>query len=315
MKFSRLHTLKEIAELLGAEAVGDPGHPVTGLNEIHCVEEGDVVFVDHPKYYGKALNCAATTVLINAKMQAPAGKALLVVKDPFSAFNRLITHFKPVYPPQKEMIAPSAKVGEDSVIMPGVFLGNGVTIGRGCLIHSGVVIYENCHLGDHVIIHSGTVIGADAFYFKKRESHFEKLISCGRVIIEDDVEIGALCSVDRGVTADTIVGRGTKIDNHVQIGHDTVTGEMCLMASQVGISGVVKVGNRVTIWGQAGVSSDITIADGAVVLAQSGVGMNLEAGKSYFGTPAGDAREKMRELAQVKRIPEILEKLKRLKAD
>lgn len=315
MRFPRTYTLYEIASLIGAKAVGKGSHAVTGLNEIHCVEPGDVVFVDHPKYYTKALFSAATTIIINNTVDVPEGKALLICEEPFTAFNRLIRHFKPGYPPQKELIASTARIGEGSRIFPGVFLGHNVVVGKHCVIHPGVVIYDDCVIGDQVILHAGTVIGADAFYYKRRADRFEKLISCGRVIIEDDVEIGALCSIDRGVTADTTIGKGTKIDNHVQIGHDTITGEMCLMASQVGIAGVVKVGSKVTFWGQVGISSDIKIGDQVTVMAQSGVGMDLETGKSYFGSPAGEAREKMRELSQIKRIPDILEKLRRLEED
>ena len=312
MKFPSPATLIEMATFLGCEFIGDPNHMIKGLNEIHCVEAGDLVFVDHPKYYEKALNSAATTVLINKKVDCPKGKGLLIHSDPFSAFNSIIARYHSPNLQQRGPISDSASVGKGSIIMPGVFLGNNVAIGNDCIIHPNVVIYGGCRIGDRVIIHGGTVIGADAFYFKKRENSFDKLLSCGRVLIEDDVEIGALCTIDRGVTDDTIIGRGTKIDNHVQIGHDTQTGELCLMASQVGISGVVKLGKRVTIWGQVGISSDVEIGDGATVLAQSGVGMNLEPGKSYFGSPAGEAKEKMREMAQVKRIPDILAKLREL---
>ncbi len=308
MKLPSPSKLKDIAALINCQYDGSDDHIITGLNEIHMVEAGDIVFVDHPKYYDKALNSKATTILINKKTECPKGKALLISDDPFRDYNKLVLHFQPVSYSMKQ-ISDSAKVGAGSVIMPGVYLGNNVTIGTNCVIHPNVVIYDNCHIRNNVIIHSNTVIGADAFYYKKRADKFDKMISCGRVVIEDDVEIGALCTIDKGVSGDTIIGAGTKIDNHVQIGHDTQTGKMCLMASQVGVSGVVKIEDGVTLWGQVGVKSDIHMGKGAVVLAQSGVGMDLEAGKSYFGTPAQDARTKMRELAAIKMLPDLMKKI------
>ena len=190
--------------------------------------------------------------------------------------------------------------------MPGVYLGNNVIIGDNCVIHPNVVIYDNCHLKNNVIIHANTVIGADAFYYKKRSDKFDKLISCGKVVIEDDVEIGALCTIDKGVSGDTVIGAGTKIDNHVQIGHDTIVGKMCLMASQVGVSGVVTIGDNATLWGQAGVRSDVTIGKGATLLAQSGLAENIPDGRTYFGTPAGEARAKMKEVVALKILPALI---------
>jgi UDP-3-O-[3-hydroxymyristoyl] glucosamine N-acyltransferase len=200
-------------------------------------------------------------------------------------------------------------VGKTSVIMPGVYLGNNVTIGENCVIHPNVVIYDNCHLGNNVIIHSNSVIGADAFYYKKRADYFDKMITCGRVIIEDDVEIGAMCTIDKGVSGDTKIGAGTKIDNHVQIGHDTQVGKMCLMASQVGVAGVVVIEDGVALWGQAGIRSDVRIGKGAVLLAQAGLGEDIPAGKTYFGSPAGEARTKMKEVAALKMLPSLIKKI------
>ena len=273
------------------------------------VEKGDIVFVDHPKYYTKALTSKATTILINKKVECPAGKALLISEDPFTDYNKLVRHFQPINYSQKQ-ISDNAKVGTNSVIMPGVYLGNNVTIGANCVLHPNVVIYDNCQLGNNVIIHAGTVIGADAFYYKKRPGFFDKMISCGRVIIHDDVEIGALCTVDKGVSGDTIIGAGTKIDNHVQIGHDTQVGKMCLMASHVGVAGVVTIEDGVTLWGQAGVRSDVKLGKGSVLLAQAGLGEDIPEGKTYFGSPAGEARAKMKEVAALKMLPDLIKKMK-----
>ncbi|TNF25943.1 MAG: UDP-3-O-(3-hydroxymyristoyl)glucosamine N-acyltransferase, partial [Bacteroidetes bacterium] len=195
--------------------------------------------------------------------------------------------------------------------MPGVFIGKNVTIGDHCIIHPNVTIYDGCRIGDHVIIHSGTVIGADAFYYQRRSTGYAKLHSCGSVRIEDHVEIGASCTIDRGVTSETVIGHGTKIDNMVQIGHDTVIGKNCLFASQVGIAGVVTVEDDVILWGQVGVQKDLTIGKGAVVLGQSGLAKSLEGGITYFGSPVREAREKMKELALIKQLPTIIKELRR----
>jgi len=309
MKFYRTHTLNEIAQLIDSEKVGKNDFPIYGMNEIHVVEAGDIVFVDHPKYYDKALDSAATIILINKKVDCPEGKALLISDDPFRDFNKLTEHFKP-FQSSSKAISDTAEIGEGTHIQPNVFIGNNVKIGRHCLIHPNVTIYDNCILGDHVIIHAGTVLGADAFYYKKRQDGFDKLKSGGRVIIEDNVEIGASCTIDKGVTGDTTIKKGTKIDNQVQIAHDTVIGEKCLIASHVGIAGCVIVEDEVTIWGQVGITSGVTIGKKAVISAKSGVSKSLEGGKSYFGIPADDFRTKYKEIAAIRKIPEILEKLK-----
>ncbi len=309
MKLSSPQKLKDIASIISAEFIGNAEHPVSGLNEIHMVEAGDIVFVDHQKYYDKALKSKATTILINKKVDCPEGKALLISEDPFRDYNKLVLHFhKQEY--STKNISESAKIGKGTIIMNGAVVGNNVSIGDNCVIHPNVTIYNNCIVGNNVIIHANTVIGADAFYYKKRPEYFDKMISCGRTVIHDDVEIGALCTIDRGVSGDTVIGQGTKLDNQIQIGHDTVIGKMCLIASGVGVAGVVVIEDNVTLWGQVGVRSDVRIGKGAVVLAQSGVGGNLEAGKTYFGSPAEEAKEKMKELVWIKRIPEIFANIK-----
>ena len=310
MKFPKQHTLKQIADLIGCDFVGDLNFPVLGMNEIHVVEAGDIVFVDHPKYYDKALNSAATIILINKKVDCPEGKALLVSDDPFRDFYTLTNHFKP-FQSANSAISASAKIGENTVIQPNCFIGHNVEIGKNCLIHANVSIYDDTVIGDFVTIHSGTVLGANAFYYKKRPDGYDRLKSGGRVVIEDHVDIGAACTIDRGVTADTRIGYGSKLDNQIQIGHDTVLGKKCLIASQAGIAGCVVVEDEVVIWGQAGVKSGITIAKGTELFAQSGLGHSTDANKAYFGSPAGEAREKFKELAYIRKIPEILKSIKK----
>ena len=308
MKFNRTHTLKEISQLIDSDRVGDDNFPISGMNEIHVVEAGDIVFVDHPKYYDKALASAATIVLINKKVDCPEGKALLISDDPFRDFNKLTQHFKPFESASKS-ISDSAQIGEGTVIQPNVFIGNNVIIGKNCLIHPNVTIYDNCILGNDIIIHSGTVLGADAFYYKNRPEGYDKLISGGRVIIEDHVEIGASCTIDKGVTGDTTIKEGTKIDNLVQIAHDTIIGKKCLIASQTAIAGCTVIEDEVVIWGQVGIVSGVRIGKGAVLLAKSGVSKNLEGGKTYYGVPCEEVRKKYREMAALKALPDIIRKV------
>ena len=309
MKFPVPQTLKQIATLIGCEYVGADDFPVLGMNEIHRVEEGDIVFVDHPKYYDKALKCKASVVLINKKVERHDGKALLISDDPFRDFNVLTRHFKP-FEKAVGSIAVSAVIGRNTLIQPNVFIGNNVVIGDDCLIHAHVAIYDNCIIGNNVIIHSGTVLGSDAFYYKKRPNGFDKLVSGGRVVLEDDVELGSLCTIDKGVTGDTTIGKGTKLDNQVHVGHDTVIGERCLIASQTGIAGCVVIEDEVTLWGQVGTNSGITIGKKAVIMGQTGVTKSVPGGKSYFGTPIEESREKLKQLAYVKQIPSLLKKMK-----
>jgi UDP-3-O-[3-hydroxymyristoyl] glucosamine N-acyltransferase len=309
MKFNTVQSLQEIANLLRCEFVGDKDFPVYGMNEIHVVESGDIVFVDHPKYYDKALQSAATIVLINKKVDCPEGKALLISDDPFRDFNTLTKHFRP-FQFSNVSISASAKIGQGTVIQPNTFIGNHVVIGENCLIHSNVSIYDHTVIGNNVIIHAGTILGADAFYYKKRPDGFDQLVSGGRVVIKDNVGIGALCTIDKGVTGDTTIGEGTKIDNQVHVGHDTVIGKKCLIASQTGIAGCVIIEDEVTLWGQVGTTSGITIGAKAVIMGQTGVTKSVEGGKSYFGTPIEESREKLKQLANIKKIPEILNKLK-----
>ncbi|MBD1262479.1 UDP-3-O-(3-hydroxymyristoyl)glucosamine N-acyltransferase [Maribacter polysiphoniae] len=309
MRFPSPHTLEQLATIIDCSYVGSPDFKVLGMNEIHVVQNGEIVFVDHPKYYDKALKSKASVVLINKDVACPEGKALLISDDPFRDFNKLSKFFRP-FQQSTLSISSSAKVGEGTIIQPNVFIGNNVTIGKDCLIHSNVSIYDNCVIGNGVTIHAGTVLGADAFYYKKRPEGFDKLISCGRVVLEDYVELGALCTIDKGVTGDTTIKRGTKLDNQVHVGHDTVIGELCLIASQTGIAGCVIIEDEVTIWGQVGTNSGITIGSKAVIMGQTGVTKSVPGGKSYFGTPIEESREKLKQLAYVKKIPEIIEKLK-----
>lgn len=302
MKFTTPQTLKGIAELLNVAFVGNPDFPVLGMNEIHVVEKGDIVFVDHPKYYEKALQSKATTVLINKEVECPAGKSLLISDDPFRDFNTLTKHFNP-FIAATASISTSALIGENTVIQPNVFIGNNVKIGKNCVIHSNVSIYDNCIIGDNVTIHANSVLGSDGFYYKNRPEGFDKLISGGRVVLESNVDLGASCTIDKGVTGDTTIGEGSKLDNQVHVGHDTLIGKKCLIAAQTGIAGCTVIEDEVTIWGQVGIISGLHIEKGTVIMAQTGVTKSLKKG-TYYGTPVKEYRQTLREsvyLSQVTR--------------
>ncbi|MFH0895648.1 MAG: UDP-3-O-(3-hydroxymyristoyl)glucosamine N-acyltransferase [Bacteroidota bacterium] len=308
MKLYPAQKLADLAAFLGSEYTGEPNFVISGINEIHGVEAGDLTFVDHPKYYKKALQSKATTILINTReLPCPEGKALIFSDDPFLAYMKLVHKFRP-FEASNKMISDKAEIGEGTIIQPGAFIGNNVKIGKNCLIHANASIYDHCILGDNVIIHSGTVIGADAFYFQKRADKIIKFESCGRVIIHDNVEIGACCTIDKGVSADTIIGEYTKLDNHIQIGHDTIVGKRCLMASAVVIAGVSCIEDDVIIWGKVAINKDLVIGKGAVILATSNVDKSLEGGKVYFGSPAVEARKKWKEIVSLKMMAEEYEK-------
>ncbi len=312
MKFPSPVSLQWIATLINAELLGNTTAFATGINEIHRVENGDLVFVDHPKYYETCLQSDASFIIINTKeISIPNGKALLVTPEPFEAYLKIVEHFRPFIPSQK-MISDSAIIGSQTIVMPNVFIGNHVSIGNNCIIHPNVTIHDYTVIGNNVVIQSGTVIGSDAFYYngkKNREIWFKKMKSCGNVIIEDNVEIGANCTIDRGVTHSTIIQKGSIIDNLVQLGHEVIIGKNCLIASQVGIAGATIVEDGVTLWGQVGVNKTIRIGAGAVAMGQAGITNSIAGNKVYMGTPAIDAGEKRREFVWIKRIPELWKKV------
>ena len=307
MKFPHPYSLKSITEMVNGSWYGNEHVVITGINEIHVVSDGDIVFVDHPKYYDKALQSEASVVLINNMAEIPTGKAIIVCEDPFDAFNIITNHFSK--PTNWKDSKP--EIGENTLISPGVHLGKNVKIGNNCCIHSGVVIYDNCTIEDDVTIHANCVIGADAFYYKTRDEKFDKMHTCGDVLIENNVELGALCSIDRGVTGTTKIGAGSKLDAQVHVGHDTSIGKKCLMAAQVGIAGCCVIEDNVTLWGQVGLASEVIIRSGAVVLGKGGIMGELEGNKTYMGAPAIEARAKWRELALIRKLPEIIEDLQR----
>lgn len=299
MRFQQPQTLRSISEITGAKMIGDENFPVLGTNEIHRVQNGEIVFVNHPKYYEKALNSAATIILIDKEVDCPPGKALLISEDPFRDFNKINTHFRRIFNFTKELH--DLEVGEGTQIHPSAVIGNEVRIGKNCLIFPHVVIGDYTVIGDNVTIQSGTVLGGDAFYYRKLDGNFDRLISIGNVIIENNVEIGNNCTIDRGVTDSTIIGEGSVLDNQIQIGHDTVIGKKCLIASQVGIAGCCILEDEVTVWGQVGMASGVRVASGTVLLGKTGVNKDLKKG-TYFGPLAEEFKEFLKKEIKLKNL-------------
>lgn len=301
MKLKQPHTVAEIAKLIDVPFIGNRNQLVTGINEIHRVEVGDLVFVDHPKYYQKALKSAATIILIDQEVDCPEGKSLLISKNPFDDYNRLTKYFSP-FKPQSGMIGEDCEIDHSALIYPNVFIGHRVRIGSNVTIHPGCYIGDDTVIEENVIIGPNSVLGHYAFYYKQKPEGRERMHSCGNVWIERDVEIGALCSIDAGVSSTTRIGAGTKIDNQVHIGHDTIVGKNCLIAGHTGIAGCVTMEDNVILWGQVGVASNIILGEGAVVLAQSGITKDLKPGVTYFGSPAGEVKEKFKEMVAIRQL-------------
>lgn len=300
MTFKSPQSLKTIAELINAKFIGDENFQVFGTNEIHRVKAGEIVFVNHPKYYDKALNSDATIILIDKEVACPEGKALLVSDDPFRDFNKINEHYQGIQ--TFETTNQNLKIGENCKIHPSVIIGNDVTIGNNCMIFPNVVIGDRTVIGNNCIIQSGTVLGGDAFYYNKNAEGYRKMLSVGNVILEDHVEIGVNCSIDRGVTDSTIIKKGSKLDNLIQIGHDTVLGERTLVASGAMIAGCCIIEDDVQIWGQVGMASGKRVGKGAVLLGKTGVNRDLEGGKTYFGSLAEEFREYLKKEVKLKNL-------------
>lgn len=296
--------IQELAQMTGAQLIGNKSLLVGSLNEIHKVKHGSLTFVDSDKYLDRALYSLASAVLVHRPVECPEGKALMLSSDPFAAYNLLAKHFSP-FERLHTSISPSAEIGEGTQLEPNVVVGNRVRIGENCLIRANVTILDDTIIGDNVIIHPGTVVGSDAFYFKKQGETYERWHSIGRVIIHNDVEIGASCTIDRGVSGDTVIGQGSKLDNMVHVAHGVLIGKNCLIAAQVGIAGKTIIQDNVILYGQVGVSKSLVVGEGAVIMAQSGVSKSLQGGRTYFGSPAGETRLRFKELAALRRLPDF----------
>lgn len=309
MKFPNPIPIQQIADRFDAEILGDASLLATGINEIHKVEPGDITFVDVEKYFAKSIGSAASTIILNKRVDCPPGKAFILCEQPFAIYDQLIKDHRP-FSPLSTAVSESALIHPSTIIEPNVVIGHHVRIGKNCYIQANVTISEYTVIGNRVTIQSGSVIGTDAFYYQHRAEGYKKWRSGGRVVIEDDVEIGACCTINKGVSGDTIIGAGTKFDCQIHIGHGAVIGKNCMFAAQVGIGGKTIIEDDVKLLGQVGVIQNLRIGKGALVLAGSGVAKNLAGGKTYFGSPAAEARIKFKEIVALKQLPEFMKSTK-----
>ena len=318
MKFDKAIPVKALAKQIGAtDIIGDDTLNALGINEIHHVKKGDITFSDVQKYFDKALKSNATIIILNEKVESiPEGKAVLVHPQPFEAYDSIVRTQRPFMPLSEATragsinVADSAVVHESVVLEPNVVIGNHVRIGVGSYIQANAVIHDFTIIGKNVQIGAGALIGTDAFYFKRNADikegestvRYKKWRSGGRVVIEDGVDIGAGCTINKGVSSDTIIGAGTKLDAQVHIGHDVKIGKNCLLAAQVGIGGNSIIEDEVVLYGQVGVAQNVRIGKNALVSAKSGVSKDLEGGKAYFGIPAQEAKDAYKELALLRQL-------------
>lgn len=313
MDFNKVFKVAEIAEILGRRFTGNPGLEITGINEIHKVRPGDITFVDIEKYYKKAIYSKASLIIINNEVDIPENKALIISENPYEDYKKLVLMFRKEerIPAEGFYCHPDSEIGEGTILYPQCFISHDVKIGRNCVIHPNAVIHAGTVIGDRVILKANCVIGGDAFYYRKLSDGWEKWPSCGRTIIGDDVHIGSGTMVDRGVSGDTIIGRQTKIDNLCQIGHGAEIGERCVIAGQVAIAGKVIIEEGVRIWGQSGVIQSVRVGKEAEILARSLVTKSLPGGTTYYGNPAREVRQALKEIAYLKNLPELIELLRR----
>lgn len=327
-------TAEIIAGFLGGTIEGDKQAAVSSVAKIEEAKSGDLVFLSNPKYEEHLYHTGATIAIVNRDFHPqhpiPSGLTLVRVDNAYKAFASLLDLYVANKPKKRGIsplasIHPSATVGEDvyigeyavigeravvgngSEVWPQVYVGDRVRLGEGVKLFPGVKIYEDCVLGNHVTVHGGTVIGGDGFGFAPtEEGTFQKIPQIGNVVIEDDVEIGSNCAIDRATMGSTRIRRGAKLDNLIQVAHNVVIGESTVMAAQVGIAGSTKVGSHVMMGGQVGVVGHITIADGVKIGSQSGIPNNiLKPGITVFGTPAYPGLEGHRIQASVKQLPEM----------
>jgi UDP-3-O-[3-hydroxymyristoyl] glucosamine N-acyltransferase len=329
-------TTAELAALLGGELEGDPDVLITGAATLEDAQPGQVSFLGNIKYLPQLKSTRASAVLISPATERPTRKNYILVANPSLAFARLVELAAPPAPSSapgihasaiveaSARIDPSASIGALSIVMAGAKIGAGtvvgpqctighdVVIGAGCRLYPQVVVRERVRIGGRVILHSGVVIGADGFGFEPGKDGLQKIPQVGSVQIDDDVEIGANSTIDRGRIGDTRICRGVKIDNLVHIAHNVVIGENTAIAAQTGISGSTRIGRNVLIGGQVGFSGHTTVGDGASVAAQSGVHTDIPAGAQFFGYPAQPAAKARRAYANVQRIPYLQKRLKEL---
>lgn len=331
-------TLQEIAVFAGGEVFGAPEVKITGVAALFEAGPGDLSFVDHQRYLPAARDSRASALCVTAQLASQlAGRSLLICDRPRVAFARVVARFHPPRLPAPGVhptavveegvtlgadvsigalcyIGRGSRLGDGVVLFPQVHIGEGAVIGPECVLHPHAVLYSGVHLGARVIVHAGAVLGADGFGYEQVDGRHFKVPQVGTVIIEDDVEIGANTTIDRAALSVTLIGSGTKVDNLVQVGHNCRVGADCAIAGQVGFGGGVVVEDHVMVGGQAGFQPQARIGNNAHIGGRAGVISDVPAGAVYSGYPAGPHREKMRVEAALKRLPELIREVRRLKA-
>lgn len=330
-------TAQQIAEMVGGRVEGTPGAVINDFCKIEEGRQGAITFLSNPKYMHYLYETKASVVIINEDLQLeqPVKPTLIRVKNAYECVARLLQLYDSMKPKKSGIhplafIDPKATVGSDcyigayAVISEGAvigdgcqiyahtYIGEGVTVGQGCILYPHVTIYHGCKVGNRVILHAGSVIGADGFGFAPSADGYDKIPQIGIVTIEDDVEIGANTCVDRSTMGSTIVRKGVKLDNLVQIAHNTDIGSHTVMSAQVGVAGSTKVGQWCMFGGQVGISGHITIGDRVVLGAQSGAPSSLESNQTLIGTPPQEQMPFFRQLALIRKLPEMKKQISQL---
>ena len=327
--------LRQLAELVEGVIIGDPDLKITGLGSAkEGAEKGTITFAENREIHKLAEKTGAAAVIV-PKDITESEKSLIQVDNPRLAFAQIAQVFAPrpllteeIHPTStihddaqigenvsihpNAVIDAGAKIGKNSIIGPGVYIGKGVQLGENCIIHANVVVEYDTQIGDRVIIHAGSVLGSDGYGYVTTEKGHEKLPQLGKVVIEDDVELGANVAIDRGAIGDTVVGRGTKIDNLVHLAHNVKVGPECIIVGQVGIAGSAKVGKRVTMGGQVGVIGHLEIGDNVMVAARGVVSSDVKSDSFISGNPAIDHRENFKIKAACRRTPQLRKKVRKL---
>lgn len=328
-------SLNEISEFLEGSLTGDGSLVITGIKGIKEARKGDITFLANPKYYPFLRETKASAVIVSEEVE-DSPVPTIKVKDPYMGFLKVMEVFNPplkhnlgevrstavvssgahlaedIFIGDYVVVEEGVRIGSGSVIQPGGFLGKGSRIGKNCLLHPRVTILQGCQIGNNVVIHSGVVIGSDGFGFAREEGIYKKIPQAGNVVIEDEVEIGANVTIDRATMGSTVIGRGTKIDNLVQVGHNVTIGENTVIAAQVGISGSVKIGKGCTLAGQVGIAGHLEIGDNVTIAAQSGIHKSLPEGITVLGYPAREIQKERRIMAIVGKLPDLVKKIRKL---
>jgi len=330
-------SLENLAKEIGGTFLGDGSIPISGIAPLDTAQEGDITFVTNKRYLKAAFTTRASAILSEVPIEN-VPKAFLLKSNPYAALAKIISLFHPastqspgvrkgawvdptaVVDPAASVldgvfISRGVKIGSRSILFPGVFIGENTVIGENCVIHPQVTIRENSIIGNRVVLQPGVVIGSDGFGFAKEGEVYRKIPQVGNVVIEDDVELGANTCVDRAVLGTTRIGKGTKLDNLIQIGHNVVVGENTVIAALTGISGSTQVGSRVVMGGQVGLAGHIRIGDDVTLATRTGVMEDILNRGIYWGSPSAEMNTEMKNVAAYRQLPELIKRIRNLEKE